>query len=305
MKIYAYWDKPANIPAYLQLCVATWQAHGGFGKVCLITQDNLHKWLPDGVLDLHALRQYPVPQQKDAIEVAMLAHYGGIFMDIDTISSAPFVAIREALADCEIALYGFHLSTVGARQHSPVAQRWLELLQETLSLPREALMAATGLNYTELGNYTFELLRNELATGKRAQPGEPVTKVIGILRKLQRIRLLKSRRQTYIAQIDPRRSGYIAERAYRRADKLTARERYISFWFDERLPVDTVSSHGGGLIALHHSWTPPEYSAKGFSELADDQSLLSRYLRTLLGPDELAHPGILETVLTGGGPAGE
>ena len=271
------------MPAYLQLCMATWRVHGGIDEVCLITEANLHDWIPEGEVNLVALQEYPVAQRKDAIEVAVLARYGGLFLDIDTICSAPPVAIQRALADSEIALYGFHVAVVAVRESSKIARRWHELLQQTLELPRERLMSATGLSYTELGNYSFELLRNELATGKRAIPGESPSKAVRLLRKWQRYRMLKFTGQNHIAQLDPRKSGFIAEYDYRRHDKLNARERYESFWFDQHLPVSAVSRNGGALVALHNSWTPQEYAAMGFEELANDESLLSRYLRSLLG----------------------
>jgi hypothetical protein len=271
------------MPAYLQLCMATWRVHGGIDDVCLVTDANLHDWIPEGVLDFVALQEYPMPQRKDAIEVAILARYGGLFLDVDTICCAPPVAIQQALADCEIALYGFHMAAVAAREGSKIAFRWHALLQQTLALPRERLMDATGLRYTELGNYTFELVRNELATGKRAVPGFSPTKIIRLWLKLRRHLMLKFTGQKYIAQIDPRKSGFIAEYDHRLQDKLNARERYESFWFDQHLPLSAVTRRGGALVALHHSWTPQAYAAMGFAELANDESLLSRYLRSLLG----------------------
>ncbi|MEZ5573719.1 MAG: capsular polysaccharide synthesis protein [Halioglobus sp.] len=282
MKIFAYWDKPESIPAYLQLCVATWQIYGDVDAVQLITDANLHEWIADGVLDMETLADYPIPQRKDAIEIAMLARYGGLFIDLDTICSAPLSALKEALADVEIALYGFHLSTVAAQPGSMTVARWLELLQATLRVPREQLMAATGLTYTELGNYSFELLRDELASGRCATPAERPAKVVRLWRKLLRHRMLKYSRQKYIAQLDPRGTGYIAEYDHRRQDTLTAKERYQSFWFDPHLPLSAVTAKEAALIGLHHSWTPAQYSVLGFAELAADQSLLSRYLRHLL-----------------------
>ena len=283
MRIFAYWDKPENIPAYLQLCVATWQLYGDVENVCLITEANLHQWVDEGVLDLKALEHYPIPQRKDAIEIAVLARHGGLFIDLDTICSAPLLAMRAALANSDIALYGFHLSTVAARPGSQLVARWLQLLQETLRLPRERLMAATGLTYTELGNYCFELLRDELASGRRATPVETPSRIIRTWRKIQRHHMLNYSGQKHITQLDPRRSGYIAEYEHRRQETLTAKARYQSFWFDTELPLSVVTAKNAQLIGLHHSWTPQAYSAMGFDELSADQSLLSRYLRSVLG----------------------
>jgi len=283
MRIFAYWDRPETIPAYLQLCVATWQVYGGVESVHLITDVNLHEWVAEDVLDLRALAAYPIPQRKDAIELAVLARYGGLFIDLDTICSAPLVVLQAALSDADVALYGFHLSTVAARPGSRIVERWLQLLQQTLTVPREQLMAVTGKDYTELGNYSFELLRDELATGRRATPGQNPGRITRLWRKLQRHRMLKYSGQKHIVQLNPRSTGYIAEYYHRREDTLSARQRYESFWFDPHLPLSAVIAQGAALVGLHHSWTPAAYSAKGFAELAVDQALLSRYLRALLG----------------------
>jgi len=283
VKIFAYWDNPGSMPVYLQLCVASWQKCGGIDEVCLISDANVRDWIAEDALDWNALQAYPVPQRKDAIEVAVLARYGGLFLDVDTLCAAPPLAIRQALVNREIALYGFHLAVVAARPSSGVVARWLELLQQTLAVPRARQMEATGLDYTMLGNYTFELLRDELATGRTAIPGEIQGGIVKQWRKLQRYRMLNGSGQTAIAQLDPRISGFIAERDYYSGSKLTARSRYEDFWFDKSVPLSAVTCHGAALTALHHSWTPAAYSALSLSVLAEDQSLLSRYLRALLG----------------------
>ena len=95
--------------------------------------------------------------------------------------------------------------------------------------------------------------------------------------------MLKSRRQAFIGQVDPVMSGFIAEHNHRRNDTLSSRQRYESFWFDKNLPVSAIAGNNPQLIALHHSWTPAEYSAMKFEELEGDDSLLSRYLKSLLG----------------------
>jgi len=283
MKVFAYWDRPATVPAYLQLCLATWQLRGGIDELSLLTDANLHQWLAAGVLDLEALREYPLPQRKDAIEIAILALYGGLFLDLDTLCAQPPLALPGALGRAEVALYGFHVAAVAARPGSAVARRWLELLQQTLRLPRSQIMAATGRDYTELGNYTFELLRDELATGRQSQPGIARGRLAQLHNKWRRYRMLHQPGQAWIAQLDPNDSGYIAEHGYRRRQLRQAAERYCGFWFDRELPLDAVTRQQPELVALHHSWTPPEYAALGFDELAQDQSLLSRYLRHLLG----------------------
>jgi hypothetical protein len=279
--------------------MATWQVHGAIDDVCLITNDNVQDWIPEGTLDFVALKQYPLCQLKTAIQIAVLARHGGFFIDADMICSSPLTAIREALGDYQMALYGFHLALVGAQPESAILGRWLQLLQQTLAIPRENLLADMGLDHIALGNYSFELLRNELASGTRAIPGAAPTRLISLLRKWQRHRMLTSPKQKYIAQIDPYTSGYIAEHTHRRREKLDARQRYESFWFDQQLPLSAVAGKGA-LVALHHSWTPAEYSALGFDELATDQSLLSRYLRSLLGDVDIAALDILKTVNAAG-----
>ncbi|MBK6510394.1 MAG: hypothetical protein IPG06_13700 [Haliea sp.] len=175
------------------------------------------------------------------------------------------------------------MAAVVAQRDSAIVARWLALLQQILTLSREQLMSATGLDHTALGNYCFELLRNELAAGVRSVPGEVLPQFTRLHRKLQRYRLLKSQRQRYILQLDPDKNGYIVERNHRRRDPLSARERYRAFWFSESLPLSAAADNAGALIALHRSWTPVAYSRLGFGELDQNRTLLSRYQRSLLG----------------------
>ncbi|MBK6510393.1 MAG: hypothetical protein IPG06_13695 [Haliea sp.] len=77
MNIYAYWDQPAHIPAYLQLYITIWRRHDSIDEVYLISADNLHEWIGEGVLNMTVLQAYPIAQRKDAIEIAILARYGG------------------------------------------------------------------------------------------------------------------------------------------------------------------------------------------------------------------------------------
>lgn len=294
MKVFAYWDQPENIPAYLQLCLATWHARGGINQICLVTDINLHNWIAEGVLDLEALSEYPIGQRKDAIEIAVLARHGGLFIDVDTIFASPSRAMPEILVDSEIALYGFHLGFVGAQPESPVVYRWLELLQQALTIPRAQLLSVAGPDRFMLGNYCFELLRNELATGRRAVPGERQSRPVKLLQKFQRYRMLRSKGQKFIRQIDPVKSGFIAEAEYRSREKLDARGRYLDFWFDRELPVAAVTGRGASVIGLHHSWTPAAYSALSFEEVAEDSSLLSRFLRLQLGQIDPERPDVFD-----------
>jgi hypothetical protein len=282
VRIFAYWDKPERIPAYLQLCLATWRIHGGISDVHLVTDRNLHEWLDGDVLDLTALQHYPVAERKDAIEIAILARYGGLFLDVDTICAGPPLAIGQALAGSEIALYGYHVAAVAARPGSTIMQRWLALLQQTLALPREQLVATGGPNYLQLGNYTFELLRTELATGTPAIPGACDTRPARRVKAIRRHWFMQTRGRRFIRRLDPHKTGFIAEQGHRSQDRLDAPQRYLSFWFNRDLPDSVVTGNRGALIGLHHSWTPADYTALSLEELSADRRLLSRYLMYLL-----------------------
>ena len=283
LKVFTYWDKPADMPAYLRLCLATWRQHGGIEDVTLITDENLHQWIAPDTLDWEALADYPVAQRKDAIEIAVLARHGGLFLDVDTIMTSPPHSIFRHMDRFDITLYGYHLAAVGTRAGSPVVARWLELLQDVLSVPRQEIMAATGRNYTELGNCCFELLRDELATGRRSTPDFKRGKASTLIARIKRYLMLRSPWQSFIRQLDPAKTGYIAECRYRPQEQLSAQQRYAGFWFDRKLSVSEAFNGKSELVALHHSWTPASYSCMEYDELRRDDCLLSRYLVSLTG----------------------
>ena len=93
--------------------------------------------------------------------------------------------------------------------------------------------------------------------------------------------MLKFSGQRFIRQFPPGKSGFIVERGVHSDQKLDAKSRYVEFWFNDKLPLDAVLSRHTPIIGLHHSWTPPWYTLLGFEDLAEDSSLLSRFLRSL------------------------
>jgi len=269
VNVFAYWDKPGDMPVYLRWCLDTWRDHGGIERLILLDDGNVNQWVEENTLDYGALREYSITERKDAYQVAVLARHGGLFLDVDTIMPAFPHALVDALQRSEIALYGHHMGVIAARQDSVFMARWLAILQRLLAAPRR-------FSPLPLGNQAYEMARDEFAgvTGRGA-----------LNRKLLRRLRFATTHRRYVARLNRTATAYMPELRGLPRPGVTHRERYERFWFSGKLPLARVFGRGQSLIALHNSWHPAWYSSLDEAQLLGDRCLLSRTLRHLRGVD--------------------
>jgi len=262
LPVFVYWDQPATMPAYLHWCLDTWSDHGEMAEVIVLNDANLFEWLPRETLNWEALNSYSITEKKDAIQVAILARHGGLFLDADTIVVAPPRDLFQALKHSEVALYGNHMGVIAARPNSPFMARWLYLLQEILDAPRQSL-------HLPLGNMAYERLRDECAGAVDYGPH---------VRRLLRVLAFAVGKRHLVRRLDRKRSGFMPELKGRSGGRRHHRSLYQAFWFSDSLPLERVFTRGQTLIGLHNSWNPPGYAELDEEGLMRDGSLLSRTL---------------------------
>lgn len=257
-RVYTFWQADGPMPSYLKLCLATWHRFVPGLEVEVINHDNWKSYVGH-LYDLDALKTFSLPMQSDAVSAAVLAERGGLFMDIDTLVTHNFFDDFMPLAPRRFVAFGkpnhrlIHLAILKCNEPgNPVLCTWLETLRQRIaSRPPQ-----TGWSY--LGNDIFDpLLRSERYF------------------------------DDYLI-IDRAAYGNILEAALMPSDQpLTD---YLKLYFDPALPVDAeraLSAARYGLVSLHNSWTPPEYSQLSPAELLDDTCLLTRMFTTLLGKESM------------------
>lgn len=87
---WSYWDKGQMLlPDFRRLCVETWEAQNPNWQVILLDQQSVFQFLEPNELPRLWPEMY-VPWQADAVRLALLAKFGGLWIDASTMCFRPF-----------------------------------------------------------------------------------------------------------------------------------------------------------------------------------------------------------------------
>jgi len=83
--IFTFWEPNENIPGYIKLCIKTWKKILPEYEIIILDYNNVRDYLGENLFDTIICKNMSLQMQSDAIRVAILKKYGGIWMDADTI----------------------------------------------------------------------------------------------------------------------------------------------------------------------------------------------------------------------------
>ncbi|VTU06971.1 acetyltransferase [Actinobacillus porcinus] len=229
--IFAFWESPNPIPAYLDLCRETWIKNIPNCKIHILNHANLHEYIGD-TYDLEKLKTISFAMQSDIISAAVLEKFGGLFLDLDCIVIDDIFDIFSTISETKLISFGradakaIHLAVLFSRKpNNPLISEWRKGAQERLQNKPE--------------NYPWHYFGN------------------GIIDPL----LKKPEHKDDFYIIDRTQSGNILESAVFGSNLNRAIEDYKNLYFNEAFSfspalLDKVNC---GVISLHNSWSPPEY----------------------------------------------
>ncbi len=298
--VFTFWEPPGAMPAYLRLCLRTWERHLRGTRVVVLTYANRGAWFDPSPFPREALERLPLKVQKEAMMVGALREHGGVFLDADTLAFGDLAPLLEGLRRSEALCFENHLAFLAARPRARLLEAWAPRIAARLrNIPAEP-----GWGY--LGNEILaELLEEEieglgllgglqtraleagfrLASRLAARAPVRFQKALAARRQALRYRRWAFFRRTllkgWLGWL-PRTEGYIAEARHFAGSGIDPMEQYRRFWFDPALPLSAVTAPGPVLVGLHHSQTPAGYCALDEAQVLAHPSLLSRCLRMLL-----------------------
>ena len=130
--IFTFWEPRGKIPGYLQLCIQTWRKYLPEYQIKVMDYKKSKIFLGEKLFDSIICKNMSLPIQADAIRVALLAKFGGIWMDTDIIIiNGNFI---NNLKKYEISMIGddiIKIQNIGfiyASYNSSILDYWLKMI---------------------------------------------------------------------------------------------------------------------------------------------------------------------------------
>ena len=83
--IYTFWEPKSVIPGFIKLCIRTWEKFLPEYKIIILDFETVSQYIGETLFAKIICTNLSVMVQTDAIRVAILNKYGGIWIDADTI----------------------------------------------------------------------------------------------------------------------------------------------------------------------------------------------------------------------------
>lgn len=290
-RIFCFWEPKGDMPAYLGLCMKTWERNLPGYELVVLDHSNLDRYLPRGTYDTNVLRRLPLAVQKDAVMVAVLAKHGGVFMDVDNIATDDLGPILQNLDTAEVVTFRLHLAFIAARPGAQLLTRWVAVIRERLARLEDGNPGAIPWDFT--GNGPLAQVMTDMVGASR--PGRALRRLLrpgrawpGWARRMW-LRVggpisTRSRRLVFpwlypgdLKMLSRRRYGFLAEPGLWGKPA----ERYRRHWFAKGAGA-AASNPRQRIIALHNSWTPEWYKALSERQVLEHDCRLSQTLRQVL-----------------------
>jgi len=264
--VFTFWEPSTNVPGYLQLCVNTWKKNLPNSTITILDYSNLHKYLNSSIISKILCKKMLLFIQADAIRVAILEKYGGIWLDMDIIITNYRFLINVFRYD--LVFFGSPkakfpaIGFIYASKNSRIIKEWLINIIKRVSIFKK-IYFQKNKDYGKLLNLNkWNYLGNE------------------VLNQL----LIKKKKKEYII-FDWVKMNAIPERnAFHFGHNMglsEIKEAYHKFYFYPGNPQKIIYN-SPGIIILHNSWTPKKYKSMSKTKFLKQNIMLSNLIKKLL-----------------------
>ena len=254
--IFTFWEPIKKIPGYILLCIKTWKKFLPEYDIQFLDYKRVINLLGNDTFSKIIYKYLSLPIQADAIRVALLKKFGGIWMDPDTI-----ITNREFLTNLEnyeLAMVGEnnmqHIGFIFASNNSKIMNDWLnEIIRRIRSLRQfdNTHKRRKKVIWSFLGNGIIDGLLNQ--------------------------NIYKNK----FFRLDKKKLNVFPEKTFFSNTKLNDFQKYQKFYFHNREPK-IILENTKGIIMLHNSWTPIKYKTMKENEFLKQNILLSKLLDKIL-----------------------
>ena len=255
--IFSFWEPHEKIPGYLKLCIKTWEKFLPDYNIIILDYKNVKAYLGETLFSNIISKTMSLPIQADAIRVALLNKFGGIWLDADTIiTDGKFI---KKLKNFELSMLGEEKSQIQnigfivSSSNSSIIKEWLN----------EIIYKVNYYNTHYLNSKKRKKIKwNYLGNG-----------IID--------RLVKNTTSKKFFRLDRNKMNALPEIKYFENSSLNNMQRYKRFYFRKGDPQFIIKK-AKGIILLHNSWTPLKFKKMTEEEFLKQDILLSRLLDKIL-----------------------
>lgn len=265
--IFTFWEPSRKIPGYLKLCIKTWKKYLPEYKIIILDYNNIYHFLERPLISKILFKKMSLPIQADAVRVAILKKYGGIWMDADTI-----IFNREFLMelnDFELVMFGDlknktqNIGFIYASKNSSLINDWLKEIIDNVNLYKQSfIMKKNAINDT------WKIILDKINRWNYLGNGiiDP---------------LLKNASGPNFFRIDKYRMNIFPEIKNFENTIYDHRTMYQRYYFQKGEPKEIINN-SKGIILLHNSWTPEKFKRMNGKRFLKQDIVLSKLLTLAL-----------------------
>ena len=250
------------------LCIQTWKKYLPEYNINVLDYSNLKYYLGEPLFSRIICKEMTLPIQADAIRVAIIKKYGGIWFDVDTIIlGREFIS---ELKDTKLAMFGEemnktqHIGFIYACKNLFLLNTWLEQIIKNINIYKKLYTKKRNNNDNKLKILFSEINKwNYLGNGII----DPILKNI-------------TDKKLYL-RLDKYKMNIFPEYKYFENTSLDFMSRYRLFYFQSGDPKYIINNNKG-IILLHNSFTPILYKKMTAKKFLRQDILLSKLLAQIL-----------------------
>ena len=263
--IFTFWEPIERMPGYIKLCIKTWKKFLPLYDIRILDYKNIKDYLGQSLFENLICKNMTLPKQADAIRVALLNKYRGIWMDADTIVlNGEFL---QELKSFELAMFGDekiksqNIGFIYSSGNSSILKKWLKEIIYNVQIYKQ---------YSEKNQLNLVIDNAWKKMNSWDYLGN------GILDKL-----VKNVTSKQFCRIDRQKMNTLPEIRFFENSSLDLIQRYKQFYFQNRDP-EIILNKSKSVVMLHNSWTPVKYKLMSEKQFLNQDILLSRLLAYIL-----------------------
>lgn len=266
-RIFTFWEPKENLPAYIKLCMQTWEKFLPDYEITLLDYSNLNKYLDKKIINRILCKKTTLPKQADCIRVALLYLHGGIWLDADTIITRKYIGNHSGgVSMIGIPNKDAHLAFISASaSHQKFISLWLGEIYKRVKIYKilscsKLLQKCLKKQWKCCANWDY--FGNAIISP-----------------------LIQSLPSSEINIIDRDTIGAFPEHLSKLNKNNIEKEKlYRDFYFrpSSDFNADDVLENNNGIILLHNSWTPAKFKNLSAEDFLQTNIPLAQILRKLL-----------------------